>query len=196
MENYKYIMQTVYASKLVNDLMNGWRKAKDHIPSELLTEMFLGGSTVAKIIWNHKTSQPDMYDISDIDLIYFDPIHTTYQQEDIIVSNIKAHMPTDISLKCDTKNQARVHIWHEKHFGKPVEPYQDIIDTLRYATTSIQQIAISLDRKTVLYYNRNANVADDIVNMVVRPNKDAHLPQSYAEKTDKWKSAYPQLAIR
>lgn len=137
-----------------------------------------------------------MYDISDIDLIYFDPFHTTYQQEDVVVSNTKSTMPDYISFRCDIKNQARVHIWHERHFGKPLKPYRDIVETIMVTTTKIQQIAISIDRKHVIYGDHSYTVCSDIMNMVIRPNDNATLPESYAIKSGKWKSAYPQLIIR
>lgn len=196
-DNNEYIMQTLYDSRLVKDLMSGWQKARKRIPDKLSCfEMYLSGSAIAKTVWNRQLGYDDMYDISDIDLIYFDPIHTTYQQEDTVISNTKSVMPNYISFRCDVKNQARVHIWHQEHFGKPLKPYRDIVETLQVTTTKIQQIAISIDRKHVIYGDRGDIISNDIINMVIRPNDKATLPESYAAKSDKWKSAYPQLAIR
>lgn len=197
MDNSECIMQILYDSRLVKDLMSGWQKARKRIPEKLSRfEMYLAGSAIAKTVWNHQLGYNDMYDISDIDLIYFDPFHTTYQQEDIVASDTKSTMPDYISFRCDIKNQARVHIWHEEHFGKPLKPYRDIVETLMVTTTKIQQMAISIDRKHVICGDRSDTVCSDIMNMVIRPNDNATLPESYAAKSGKWKSAYPQLIIR
>lgn len=195
MNDYEYIMQTIYSSSLVKTLAKSLQKAKQSIPKHLHTELFLGGSTLAKLIWNHKTNNPEMYAISDIDLIYFDIEHTTYHDEDIIITNMQRHLPDEIKSICDIKNQARVHIWHQEHFDTPIEPYRNINDVLNRATATIQMIAISLERQYVMYGENPQLIANDITSMNVHPNKNANLPQSYEIKTNKWKSAYAQLKI-
>ena len=51
MDNSEYIMQTLYDSRLVNDLMSGWQKARKRIPEKLSRfEMYLAGSAIAKTI--------------------------------------------------------------------------------------------------------------------------------------------------
>src|ERR1700679_2157988 len=65
--------------------------------------------------WNVLTHRPRGTGIQDYDLIYFDAGDLSWEAEDAIIRAVGAG-PLQI------RNQARVHLWYEQHFGMPYAP--------------------------------------------------------------------------
>jgi hypothetical protein len=59
----------------------------------------------------------------DIDYAFFDPIDLNVEREEAVESELLRHRP---ELPFEARNQARVHLWYEQHFGYPIEPYRSI----------------------------------------------------------------------
>jgi len=74
---------------------------------------------VYQTIWNALTGRPADYGIRDYDLIYFDGSDLSYEAEDVVIRRAAAVYPPDLSPRVEVRNQARVHLWFEAHFGEP-----------------------------------------------------------------------------
>lgn len=59
----------------------------------------------------------------DIDYAFFDPINLSVEREEVIESELRQRCP---ELPFEARNQARVHLWYEQHFGNRIEPYRSI----------------------------------------------------------------------
>lgn len=74
------------------------------------------------VVWNHLTGRIPEYGVKDVDLFYFDP-DTSWEAEDAVISRatgFPAAPPVQI------RNQARVHIWYEQHFGHSIPPFSSV----------------------------------------------------------------------
>ncbi|MGH3085105.1 MAG: nucleotidyltransferase family protein [Gaiellaceae bacterium] len=59
----------------------------------------------------------------DIDYAFFDLDDVSVEHELAVENQLRALRP---GLPFEARNQARVHLWYEQHFGYPIEPYRSI----------------------------------------------------------------------
>ena len=86
-------------------------------------------------IWNALTGRPWDYGIKDYDIFYFDSGDLSYTAEDRVIQEwtplFPAHPPAEF------RNQARVHLWYEDHFGTRYPPLSSSRDSItRFACTT------------------------------------------------------------
>ena len=68
-------------------------------------------------VWNLLTGRPRGTGIQDLDVIYSDDSDLSWEAEDAVIKRVAARGPLQI------RNQARVHLWYEQHFGAPYAPF-------------------------------------------------------------------------
>jgi uncharacterized protein len=73
---------------------------------------------VYQTVWNSLTGRDPDFGIKDYDLFYFDGSDLSYEAEDVEIKRAAAAYPAELSSKVEVRNQARVHLWFEAHFGE------------------------------------------------------------------------------
>ncbi|MFC7321131.1 nucleotidyltransferase family protein [Halobacillus campisalis] len=154
---------------------------------------YIGAGCITQSVWNYLCGREAGYGIGDIDIVYYDAHDHTGEREDWIeaVCNKKlehAGYPIDVT------NEARVHVWYEKKFGKKIPPYQSVeeaIDTWP-ATAS----AIGVKKTNGIYQIYAPYGLDDLFQLIVRPNKKMIPQHVYEKKVSKWKRLWPELKIQ
>ncbi|MBV8683645.1 MAG: nucleotidyltransferase family protein [Caulobacteraceae bacterium] len=73
-------------------------------------------------VWNHLTGRPPEHGLSDYDLAYFDQSDISYEAEDVVIRRVAAAFDSPLRELVEVRNQARVHLWFEDHFGEPYSP--------------------------------------------------------------------------
>ncbi len=69
-------------------------------------------------VFNHLTGRPPEYGIRDYDLAYFDAADLSYEAEDRVIRRVAAAFDEPLRSRVEVRNQARVHLWFEAHFGE------------------------------------------------------------------------------
>jgi uncharacterized protein len=59
------------------------------------------------------------YGVRDYDLGYFDASDISYEAEDAVIRRVAAAFDEPLRSAVEVRNQARVHLWFEGHFGEP-----------------------------------------------------------------------------
>jgi hypothetical protein len=77
---------------------------------------------VYQTAWNALTGREPDYGIKDFDLFYFEAADLSYEAEDAVIRAAAAAFPPELSPLVEVRNQARVHLWFEDHFGEPYAP--------------------------------------------------------------------------
>ncbi|WP_199617579.1 nucleotidyltransferase family protein [Paenibacillus alkalitolerans] len=168
----------------------------DHIfrkaPDLKLEHYYIGAGCITQSIWNHLCGFPVNGGISDIDFVYYDP-DLSYDKECEVIDNVKGLL-VDIPLRIDIKNQARVHLWYEQHFGYPINPYSSLEEAINTWPTTATAIGL----------RRNANGTfrvyapfglNDLFGLIVRANKAQITKEIYEKKVHRWKSNWPDLTV-
>jgi len=86
-----------------------------------LPDGWLVAGCLFQTIWNLRAGSAPEANIKDYDLFYFDPADLSEAAE----RGVQRHVETvlgELGVVTEAKNQARVHLWYEPHFGYPCPP--------------------------------------------------------------------------
>ena len=153
----------------------------------------VGAGVIANTIWNSLTEKPVLDGIKDIDWVYFDGSDLSEDSERKTINLVKAYF-SDIPIKLDIKNQARVHLWYEEKFGYNIKPYQNIHHAIDTWPTTSTTIALKYDRQNGLQHYSTYGFSDAL-NLTVRANKAQITEEIYMKKVERWKKKWPELTI-
>jgi len=158
-----------------------------------LDNYYIGGGCIAQTVWNYLSNNPLSYGIKDIDFVYFDDKKLGIDDENQVVSKVK-DLYSDLKIEVDVKNEARVHLWYENHFGYEIKPYSSLEDALNTWPTTATCIGvrkeISGDWKIYAPFGLN-----DLFGMIVRANKTQITKQIYEAKAVDWLKKWPDLKV-
>lgn len=175
----RHILRT---SPVLRPLLQGWL----HIG---LPEAWLSGSGMAQLYWNERFGLPPDHGLADIDLIYFDATDRSMRREARHATRVRRRFDA-VPLWIDVKNQARVHLWYERRFGHPIEPYRSIHHALStFPTTASIAIRPSDDGIDMLA----PFGLSDILSGTVRANKVQISQGLYEAKINRWKQYWPHV---
>jgi hypothetical protein len=96
-------------------LMRVMRTARDLA----LPDWLIFSGALYQPVLNHLTGRPVDYGLKDYDLAYFDAADLSYDAEDVVIKRVAAGFPSPFREMVEVRNQARVHLWFEGHFGEP-----------------------------------------------------------------------------
>ena len=173
------------SNPVVSALLDGWAALN-------LPNCWVVAGSVVQSYWNSVPGYSPLHGISDVDIVYFDPDDLSEAAEAEHAFRIDREIASS-PVRLDVKNEARVHLWYEDKFGLPIDPYPSVeaaIDT--FPTTAgaigIRPIGTKIECYTSFGY-------DDLMGLVVRPNKRQVTADVYADKVARWKSIWPMLKI-
>jgi len=153
---------------------------------------YLGAGGIVQTVWNVKHGFDLEHGIKDYDLVYYDADDISYEAEDVFIQKGK-ELFKDIPILVEIRNQARVHLWYEKHFGKPVGQYKSVEEAINTWPTMATSVGV---RKTDGQIRICAPFGlDDLLDMVVRANKALITGKIYQDKIDRWIKIWPNLKI-
>jgi hypothetical protein len=158
-----------------------------------LPDWYLGAGCIAQTVWNYFSGHELLDNINDADLVYFDNKNLSLEAEKHRTV-LARELFSDIPILVDLKNQARVHLWYERHFGYPIQPYQSVEEAINSWPTTSTAVAVKYDDNGVftVYAPYGLN---DLFSMIVQPNKLQITEEIYIDKVNRWKAYWPNLRI-
>ena len=154
---------------------------------------YLGAGCIAQTVWNLKHGFDPMQNIADYDLVYFDPTDLSEGGEQKYCAKAQSIF-RELGGTIDVTNEARVHLWYEKEFGSPIQPYTSVEDAIGSRPTTATSIGTKYDEsgKFALYA---AFGLGDLFSMIVRANKRQVSQEVYNKKAERWGKAWPKLTV-
>jgi hypothetical protein len=158
-----------------------------------LPDAWLAAGAVAQTVWNAKLGYPPDHGIRDVDIVYFDGEDLSAESEQAEAQRI-ASLFAQSSVRCDVKNEARVHLWYEARFGSAIAPYRSTEDAIATFPTTATAIGV---RRTDGRFEISAPFGlTDLLHLIVRPNKTQINEEIYEAKLSRWRKYWPPLDIR
>jgi hypothetical protein len=154
---------------------------------------YLTAGCLFQTVWNVVTGRPPAEGIKDYDLFYFDGTDLSWAAEDKAIhagAEVFGDLPADVEIR----NEARIHLWYEDHFGVPCAPHtstEAAIDSFA-ATTCCLGIRLEDDDRWRVYAPHGLA---DVFNLVVRPNPVLAPRAVYEQKTRRWQEQWPELTV-
>lgn len=154
---------------------------------------YLGAGGIVQTVWNIKHGFHPENGIKDYDLVYYDAEDTSYEAEDIFIQKGK-EIFSDVPVLVEIRNQARVHLWYEKHFGKSIDQYKSVEEAISTWPTTATSVGVrkNTDGDFQVYAPFGL---DDLLEMIIRANKAKITEKIYQDKIDRWIKIWPNLKI-
>jgi len=186
MDKTEQLLQILKRNKSVQKILERTNKL-------VIPNWYLGAGGIAQTVWNVLHGFDPENGIKDYDLVYYDAKNISYDDEDVFIQKGK-EIFDDISVVVEIRNQARVHLWYEKHFGKLINQYKSVEDAISTWPTTATSIGVrkNVNGKFQVYAPFGL---DDLLGMTVRANKILITEKIYRDKIDRWINIWPNLKI-
>ncbi|MFK5979403.1 MAG: nucleotidyltransferase family protein [Rhizobiaceae bacterium] len=158
-----------------------------------LPDWWIVSGAIYNTVWNHLTNRPSETGIKDIDVIYFDDSDLSYEAEDRQISLVD-EMFKDATIPIELRNQARVHLWYFKKFGRPYAPLTSALESLQKYASKTHAVAIRLEAGDQMTIHAPFGL-DYIFSFQMAPNHGAENQATHEEKGARAKSVWPELEI-
>ena len=106
--------------------------------------LVMSGAVYQRVL-NHLTGRPADYGVRDYDLGYFDGSDISYGAEDIVIRQVAAAFDEPLRSQVEVRNQARVHVWFEAHFGEAYTPLSCTAEALERFVSPMFAVGVRLE---------------------------------------------------
>ena len=143
-------------------------------------------------MWNVVEGHDPERGIGDYDLIYHDGTDLSWGAEDVVIRRCAAAF-ADLDAEVEVRNQARVHLWYEDHFGVPCPPLTSSAAAVdRYAAHACR-VAVRLSAGHYEVYAPSGFA--DLFGFVLRPHPVVAPRSVYEAKAARWAALWPRLRV-
>ncbi|WP_334123344.1 nucleotidyltransferase family protein [Glutamicibacter sp.] len=155
-----------------------------------VSDWWLTAGALFQTVWNVLEGKDPQNGIRDYDFFYFDE-DTSYEAEDAVIRRAQ-ELFKDIDAEIEVRNEARVHIWYEKHFGVPAIPFLSSTDAIDHfaAKTCCFAVTTGKNGKTRVYAPHGY---EDLFARRIIPNPVLAPREVYEAKIKRWLSTWPSL---
>ena len=185
MDHSQIVKNAVLRNHVTLPILNRWTCIA-------LPECWLVAGAVVQAVWNEKFGFAPDHGMRDVDIVYHDPRDLSEESEAAHDARIGS-MFTDLPVRLDVKNEARVHLWYEARFGYAIAPYGSAKAAIATFPTTATAIGV---RRTGQGWEIEAPFGlADLCDGVVRPNRVQVTQKIYEAKVARWRALWPDLII-
>lgn len=165
----------------------------DWLPQLGLADCWLTAGALFQTVWNLLDGRGPQSGIRDYDIFYFDATDTSYEAEDRAIGAADAVF-ADLDATIEVRNEARVHLWYEDHFGAPATPFASTCDAIDHfaSTTCCFGLTRTLGGDIDVYAPHGYT---DLYEKRIRPNRVLAPQTVYEDKTTRWLREWPTLIV-
>jgi hypothetical protein len=149
---------------------------------------------VYQTVWNALGDRPADYGLRDFDLAYFDGADLSYEAEDVVIKHAAQVYPRELSPLVEVRNQARVHLWFEAHFGEPYAPLACTDEALARFVAPAFAIGVRLEPDGRLDIAAPFGL-DDLFARRVRPNPNRPRAKDWAKIAAGVGARWPEVVV-
>ena len=158
-----------------------------------LPDWLVVSGAVYQTVWNRLGGHPALTGIKDVDLVYCDAGDLSWEAEDRIIRQ-GAEIFADCPVPAEIRNQARVHLWFEAHFGTPYAPIAGSAEGLtRYASIA-HAVGVRLEPDGRLTIEAPFGLAD-LFERRLRRNRGVADNGGHRAKAERMLRIWPELTV-
>jgi uncharacterized protein len=158
--------------------------------------LIMSGAVYQRVL-NALTKRPPDYGVRDYDLGYFDASDISYEAEDAVIRRVATAFDEPLRSAVEVRNQARVHVWFQGHFGEPYTPLSCTAEALERFVSPMFAVGVRLKPDDRLHIAAPFGLAD-LFALRLRPNPrrfSANFLQVAAGVTGRWPEVTAEGAI-
>ena len=158
-----------------------------------LPDWLLVSGAIYQTVWNHLTGRDPDYGLKDYDLAYYDASDLSYEAEDVAIGRGAVAFAPDVSPMVEIRNQARVHLWFEDHFGEPYAPLSCSAEALGRFVSPTFAVGVRLLTEGRLHIEAPFGLRD-LFAMRLRPNPN-RVTLGFTKISTKVRERWPEAVI-
>lgn len=158
-----------------------------------LPDWRLFSGTVYQAVWNHMTGRPAGYGVKDYDIGYFDP-DTSWDAEDAVIRRVAAAFAPPLDEQVEVRNQARVHLWFERRFGRPYAPLTCTDDAPAGFVAPCFAVGVRLEADDAISVVAPFGL-EDVFALIIRPTPDHLVARDWDRIVEKAKARWPEVRV-
>lgn len=157
-----------------------------------VSNWYLGAGSIGETVWNFLSKHPPDFHIDDLDLVYFydKDLSQAYEQG---IQGKANKIFKEVPVRVEAINEARVHLWYQKDYGKKIPQYLNTEDAITSWPSTFTSVGVTKENGTYEVFAPYGLY--DIFMMIVRPNKRQVTEEGYENKCKTWKSRFPYLTV-
>jgi uncharacterized protein len=159
---------------------------------DLADHLVLAGAVYQGVL-NQLTGRELGYGLKDYDLAYFDSSDLTYDAEDAIIRRVRDAFDEPLRSQVEVRNQARVHLWFEAHFGEPYSPLSCTAEAIERFVSPTFAVGVRLEPDGRLHVAAPFGLAD-LFALRLRPNPRRRT-QGFAQVCANLRRRWPELVV-
>jgi uncharacterized protein len=156
-----------------------------------LPDWWLVSGILYNSVWNHLTGKPSGRGIKDADLFYFDSSDLSYEAEDTVIKRGDTAF-SGLAVPVEIRNQARVHLWYEKHFGAAYPRLQSGGDAIKLFASKTHAVGVRLEPGGGLLLHAPFGLGD-IFSFRLTPNPALDNRATHRAKAERQIKLWPEL---
>ena len=121
--------------------------------------LVMSGAVYQRVL-NHLTGREPDYGVRDYDLGYFDASDISYDAEDVVIRRVAAAFEEPLRSTVEVRNQARVHVWFEDHFGETYTPLSCTAEALERFVAPMFAVGVRLEADDRLHIEAPFGLTD------------------------------------
>ena len=158
-----------------------------------LPDHFVVSGAVYQSVLNHLTGRAPGYGLNDYDLAYFDASDLSYEAEDAVIRRVRDAFEEPWKSQVEVRNQARVHLWFEAHFGEPYTALSNTAEALERFVSPTFAVGVRLEFDGGLRVEAPFGLAD-LFALRLRPNP-RHPTAGFARTCAHVRQRWPELTV-
>lgn len=158
-----------------------------------LPDWLVFSGAIYQPVWNHLTGRPLEHGLDDYDLAYFDATDLSYEAEDAVIRKVAAAFEPPLKALVETRNQARVHLWFEDHFGEAYAPLTSAAEALSRFTAPAFAVGARLEANGAISIVAPFDL-EDLFAMRLRPNPIRPSP-AFARTAEAARRRWPEIVV-
>ncbi len=165
----------------------------DRGPMLGVPDWWLTAGAVFQTVWNVLDGRGPGAGIADYDVFYYDASDLSYEAEDAVIRRAEI-LFGHLGVTVEVRNEARVHLWYESHFGVPGVEFSSSRDAIDHfaSTTCCFGVSRSIDGELIDYAPHGYT---DLFAKRVRPNPRLAPREVYESKARRWLQEWPSLVV-
>ncbi len=158
-----------------------------------LPDWFLVSGAIYNMVWNRLTGRPSLLGVKDADLFYCDTTDLSYAAEDAVICRA-VPIFADLPIPVEIRNQARVHLWYEDHFGVPSTPIRSSREGIERFACFTHSVGVRLAAGGAMEVYAPYGL-DDMFSFRLAPNRARDNRRTHESKASRQILLWPELTV-
>lgn len=167
--------------------------ALERLRSLALPDGWIVAGAIYDTVWNALTGRDPLHGINDVDIFYFDDADLSWEAEDRVIRQGEPVF-ADLPVRAEIRNQARVHLWFEDHYGQARVPLSSCRESIEQFASKTHSVGARLkDDDTIEIFAPYG--LDTIFSFRLVPNRLLDNRLNYAKKSERHRQTWPELQV-